>query len=142
MALSTRSKLIIALAVVVCVIGILVRTAITHASTYYVTVNEFFQETSVQQTRETTISGEIIGKTIHWDPTTSILQFSMQDTTGGKTLAVTYKGGKPDDFTDNWPVIVTGQLQSNGVFKAQKLLIKCPSKYDAQNGTANASAAS
>lgn len=136
--MSTRAKLIVALVVVVGVIGMLVRTAVTHASTYYVTVNEFFQESSAAQHDPTTISGEIIGSSIKWNPTTGILQFNVQDKAGGKTLPVVYHGAKPDDFTDNWPVIVTGQLQSDGSFLASKLLIKCPSKYEAQNQAANA----
>jgi cytochrome c-type biogenesis protein CcmE len=137
--MSTRAKLITALVVVVSVIGMLVRTAVTHASTYYVTVNEFYAEPAAEQQQPTTISGEIIGSSIHWDPTTGILKFNTEDTSGGtNTLPVMYHGAKPDDFTDNWPVIVTGQLQSNGSFLASKLLIKCPSKYEAANQTANA----
>lgn len=142
--MSTRSKMIVALAVVVCVIGVLVRTAVTHASTYYVTVNEFFQEPASQQQAVTTVSGEILGSSINWNPTTGILKFDVEDSSltnssnTGKTLHVVYHGAKPDDFTDNWPVIVTGQLNSNGNFLASKLLIKCPSKYEASNQTANA----
>ena len=136
--MSTRAKLVVALVVVVGVIGMLVRTAVTHASTYYVTVNQFFQESPARQHDPTTISGEIIGSSVQWNPTTGILKFDVQDKTGGKTLPVVYHGAKPDDFTDNWPVIVTGQLQSNGSFLASKLLIKCPSKYEAANQAGNA----
>ncbi|QSO52389.1 cytochrome c maturation protein CcmE [Alicyclobacillus curvatus] len=136
--MSTRAKLMVALVVVVGVIGMLVRTAVTHASTYYVTVNEFFQESPATQHDPTTISGEIIGSSINWNPTSGLLKFNVQDKTGGKALTVVYHGAKPDDFTDNWPVIVTGMLQSDGSFHASKLLIKCPSKYQAQNQAANA----
>lgn len=133
--MSTRWRLVAALVVVVCVIGLLVRTAVTKASTYYVTVNQFLTESPADQHRESTVSGEILGSSVKWDPTTTLLTFDMQDQTGGKTVPVHYYGSKPDDFTDNWPVIVTGKLQPDGTFLATKLLIKCPSKYDASNQT-------
>lgn len=136
--ISTRSKLIVALVVVVCVISLLIRTAVTHASTYYVTVNEFFQQSVAEQERQTTISGEIIGSSVQWNPTTRMLQFDVEDTTGGRKLPVVYYGDKPDDFTNNWPVVVTGNRQANGHFVASKLLVKCPSKYEAANQTERA----
>lgn len=133
--ISTRSKLIVALIVVVGIISLLVRTAVTHASTYYVTVNQYLHESTVDQQRQTTISGEIIGSSVRWNPTTGMLRFDVEDTNGGDKLPVVYHGDKPDDFTNNWPVVVTGTRQENGDFVVSKLLVKCPSKYEAANQT-------
>jgi cytochrome c-type biogenesis protein CcmE len=133
--MKTKSKLVIALVVVVGILVVLVRTAITHASTYYVTVAELLQEGTSAVNQPTTVSGNIVGKSVLWDPTKSSLQFSMNDTPGMKGVTVMFNGPRPDDFDNDWPVIVTGAMATNGKFHATKLLIKCPSKYQTQPQT-------
>lgn len=133
--LATRSKLMIALFVVVVIIGILIRTAITHASTYYLTVSQLHNEGTKAVGQQATVSGQIVGATVNWDPTKSLLEFTVKDTSGSDTIPVVFHGAKPDDFSNNWPVIVTGTLKQGGKFQASKLLIKCPSKYQAKTKT-------
>jgi cytochrome c-type biogenesis protein CcmE len=55
-----------------------------------------------------------------------------------RTVTVTYSGVVPDTFKDDAEVIVTGQLGSDGVFAAQDLVAKCPSKYEAAEKNAKA----
>ena len=131
MTISTRAKLLLALVVVAGTIGVLINTAVTRASTFYVTVNELYQEGSSAVNQQSTVSGIIIGSSVNWDPAKSVLKFSVADSAGGKQLPVVFHGTRPDDFSNNWPVIVTGALASDGTFHANKLLIKCPSKYNA-----------
>lgn len=133
--MATRSKLMIALFVVVVIIGVLIRTAVTHASTYYLTVAELHQEGMKAVGQQATVSGDIVGSSVNWDPSKSVLDFTVKDTSTNATVPVVFHGAKPDDFSNNWPVIVTGTLKSNGQFEASKLLIKCPSKYKAQTKT-------
>jgi len=135
--MSTRVKLITALIVVVGILGVLIQTAVSKASTYYVTVNEILAEGHNAVGQSSTVSGSIVGSSVNWDPTQTLLQFSVVNETsaGGKSLTVVYRGAKPDDFTNNWPVIVSGKMGKDGVFHATNLLIKCPSKYKAQQPT-------
>ncbi len=42
---------------------------------------------------------------------------------------VIYKSGKPQDFDKSEQVVVVGKMQ-NGAFTAEKILMKCPSKYE------------
>jgi cytochrome c-type biogenesis protein CcmE len=42
---------------------------------------------------------------------------------------VVYKSTKPQDFDKSEQVVVIGKMQ-NGTFAAEKILMKCPSKYD------------
>jgi cytochrome c-type biogenesis protein CcmE len=72
-----------------------------------------------------------VGRTVEWDPAQERLTFTIRDDQTGQLLPVIYHGPKPDDFTNDWPVIVSGVLGSDGVFTAEQLLIKCPSKYEA-----------
>lgn len=140
-AISTRTRLAIALGVVVAILGILIGTAISHAATYYMTVSELQGRGSSAVGAPETVSGVLDKGTIHYEAAASLLQFSIKDsTTSGsvRPLDVSFHGAEPDDFNYGWPVIVTGTLAEDGTFQANKLLVKCPSKYQAQTKTYNA----
>lgn len=55
--------------------------------------------------------------------------FTLRDEATGETLPVRYHGMKPDQFDEAHHIVVVGKCQ-DGVFQADKLLIKCPSKYE------------
>ncbi|MCL6548759.1 MAG: cytochrome c maturation protein CcmE [Alicyclobacillus sp.] len=129
--MSTRAKLITALVLVAGIIGALIRTAVTQASTYYLTVSELLQKGPSAVGVTTTVSGDIVGASVRWRPAAQQLRFTIRDQSG-RSIPVVYHGDRPDDFSNDWPVIVTGRLTADGVFEADKLLIKCPSKYQAQ----------
>ncbi|MCC6251498.1 MAG: cytochrome c maturation protein CcmE [Bacteroidia bacterium] len=46
-----------------------------------------------------------------------------------KELKVIYKGPKPQDFEMSEQIVVTGKTEGN-IFVADKILMKCPSKYN------------
>jgi cytochrome c-type biogenesis protein CcmE len=131
--MSTRVKLMSALCIVIVIIGVLIWTAVAHASTYYLTVGELKGEGHAAVGKQATVSGDIVGSSVQWNPASSILKFSVKDTTTGTAMPVVFHGPKPDDFANDWPVVVTGSLKSGGSFQANQLLIKCPSKYQAQS---------
>ncbi len=45
-------------------------------------------------------------------------------------LKVIYNGPKPDLLKNEAQAIMTGTLDSTGVFHANELLLKCPTRYD------------
>lgn len=135
MSISVRARLIIALCVVLAILAVLIRTAIMHASTYYVSVSQLYAEGHQAVGQQSTVSGSIVGQSVHYDPQAEMLKFSIRDAKGGRALPVVFHGAEPDDFSNNWPVVVTGTLGQGGVFAAHQLLIKCPSKYQASNQT-------
>jgi cytochrome c-type biogenesis protein CcmE len=45
-------------------------------------------------------------------------------------LKVVYHGAPPDMLKNEAQAILTGSLNSQGVFEAEELLLKCPSKYE------------
>ncbi len=57
--------------------------------------------------------------------------FTLQDEESGETLPIRYKGTKPDQFDEAHHIVVIGKCQGQD-FVAEKLLIKCPSKYEQQ----------
>ncbi|MEO5912495.1 MAG: cytochrome c maturation protein CcmE [Pelobium sp.] len=46
----------------------------------------------------------------------------------GKECKVEFTGTKPQDFEKSEQIVLTGQME-NGNFHANKILMKCPSKY-------------
>lgn len=53
--------------------------------------------------------------------------FYMVDSKG-KECKVEFTGTKPQDFERSEQIVLTGQM-NNGAFHANKILMKCPSKY-------------
>ena len=60
--------------------------------------------------------------------------FALKDEETGESMTVRYKGMKPDQFDQAHHVVAVGRYR-DGAFRSDKLLIKCPSKYEQQKGT-------
>lgn len=58
------------------------------------------------------------------------LFFTLQDPKSKQTLRVRYKGLKPANFEDAISIVAIGRYDEKArEFEANKLLVKCPSKY-------------
>lgn len=94
---------------------------------YYLTVSEVVAKGSVE--RPVNVNGTIVKNSTNWSPETQTLSFKMTD--GEHTIDVVYRGNMPSNYQEDIPVVVTGVYQ-NGVVTASKLVLKCPSKYEAR----------
>ena len=56
-----------------------------------------------------------------------MVQFALRDEVG-ETVTVLYRGTKPDGMEQATSIVAIGRYQNNQ-FVAEKLLVKCPSKY-------------
>ncbi|GAB4261752.1 cytochrome c maturation protein CcmE [Thermincola ferriacetica] len=74
------------------------------------------------------IESKVDNDTIKYDSTVPILKFELTD--GKNRLPVVYRDVMPDNFESGYPVIVEGRFDEKGVLQADKLLVKCPSKYE------------
>lgn len=70
---------------------------------------------------------------VKWDADKIELTFEIVDEESSATLPIIYKGVKPDNFSDDVIVIVEGFIKDNGVFEAEKVQTKCPSKYEGED---------
>lgn len=61
------------------------------------------------------------------------VKFKLQDEKGQEALVV-YKGTKPDGLEQATSIVAIGKYQNNE-FIADKLLVKCPSKYQSAQGS-------
>lgn len=58
------------------------------------------------------------------------LFFTLKDPKSKQTIRVRYKGLKPANFEDAISIVAIGQYDDKAKeFEANKLLVKCPSKY-------------
>lgn len=130
--MSTRTKAAAALVVVLAVIGALIWVGITRAASYYLTVDEAAAKFDSLTGRSLKVSGNIAPDSVRWDPDTLTLEFRIQGTDPKHSIPVVYHGVKPSDFSNGWPVVADGKLERDGVLHANQLLVKCPSKYEAQ----------
>ena len=64
--------------------------------------------------------------------TEGVLRFELKDTEG-QVLTVAYHGVKPANFEQATSVVAIGRFEE-GIFEADQLLVKCPSKYQAEGG--------
>ena len=67
-------------------------------------------------------------KNYNIDKQNKLFSFYMKDSKGVE-LKVVYKGTIPNNFESSTSVVVTGKYQ-DGIFVANDILTKCPSKYE------------
>ena len=77
------------------------------------------------------LGGVVVGP-LEGDARGDGLRFSLRDVKGSETASVVYRGSVPDLFQVGREVIAEGERQG-GVFVADKLVTKCPSKYTPAN---------
>ncbi len=129
---------IIGIVLIAAAIGIIISTAGDASS--YVTFGEAMEMANNGQTKSIHVVGELTkdsaGEVTGIYPSPDKLSFSfvMQDEQG-KQQEVFYNEPMPPDFTRSEKVVVIGAYQ-NDLFVADKILMKCPSKY--QETTVNA----
>ena len=81
-------------------------------------------------TEKVKVAGKLIkDKPMVYEPTKDANKFSfyLEDTQGQEVPVLLLKA-KPQDFELSEQVVVTGEMQ-NGIFVANEVLMKCPSKY-------------
>jgi cytochrome c-type biogenesis protein CcmE len=74
-----------------------------------------------------------IHETAQFDVKTMTLTFVGEDETG--RVKVVYPKGKPNNFEAATQVVAIGSYK-DGVFYAEDMLVKCPSKYQGETQTA------
>ena len=73
------------------------------------------------------VAGKLVEHSDNFDEASSRLMFTLADD-HGQQLRVAYKGMKPGNFNEATQVVAIGRYR-DGVLEAEKLLVKCPSKY-------------
>ncbi|MCF0039562.1 cytochrome c maturation protein CcmE domain-containing protein [Dyadobacter fanqingshengii] len=125
---------IFGLIIIAVAIGIIVSTA-GDASTYvdFTKAKEMAQEGDAESIHvvgklKKDASGHIIGMEYQPQLDPNYFAFTLIDNNQVEQRVV-YKNSKPQDFDKSEQVVVVGKMV-NGQFSAEKILMKCPSKYE------------
>lgn len=120
---------------------------------YFLTVDELLQQKAAMVNKNVRISGAVIGDSIQYDSKELKLSFTVANVTadnneveknGGLAavlhqavidptnshLQIVYVGVKPDLMRNEAQAIMTGHMGEDGIFYADELLLKCPTKYE------------
>lgn len=126
-----RVKLIVGIVIILGGLGYLMFTGFSNSSSYFVTIAQMREKGDAIVGKSLKVSGKIVGESVKWDSQKIQLTFEIRDDQG-RTIPIVYNGIKPDNFEDGKEALMDGRLGSDGVFTAQSLLVKCPSKYEAE----------
>jgi cytochrome c-type biogenesis protein CcmE len=84
-----------------------------------------------ESSRTVQVMGALEKGTSHYDTASKTLYFTLLDPKTNEPIAVSYTDVKPANFEDAVSIVAIGRYK-NGVFAAEKLLVKCPSKYQGE----------
>ena len=125
-------KFIVAGGLILSAITYLMFSGISDSMVYYYTVSEALELAQENADKGIRISGYVSSGTIEREGNASRVGFLVYEKNSDQTLPVVYQGIIPDTFRDDAEVVVEGNYRSEeGVFHANVLLAKCPSKYEA-----------
>jgi cytochrome c-type biogenesis protein CcmE len=147
-----RKKFVIGGVLILAAVVYLIVTSTQANAEYFMTIDELKAQSQSVMGKNLRISGAVVGDTIQYDPQTLTLSFEVANVTGDNNVVeaqgglaavlhaavidpnrtrikVVYTGPKPDLLKNEAQAIMTGQLGTDGVFHADELLLKCPSKY-------------
>ena len=128
-----KKKFLIGGIIILIAIGSLGFMAFQGAATYYYTVSEVLGKGSAMYDQNIRVTGQVAPNSVIRESTGgNILRFTLDDRDNDNVLAVTYKGAIPDAFKEGNDAVVEGKISSSGVFEAQQIIVKCPSKYEPQ----------
>lgn len=113
---------------VVAALGYLGYTGFVASAGYSLTVGEFIGQQNSYLDRNIRLSGTVAPGSIEQKGLS--LKFAVTD--GQQSVPVTYQGAVPDTFKAGGDVTVEGRMGADGVFNAQTVMPKCPSRYVAR----------
>ncbi|GMV32484.1 MAG: Cytochrome c-type biogenesis protein CcmE [Anaerolineales bacterium] len=148
-----RKKFIIGGVLILAAVVYLIASSTSANAEYFMTVDELKADGAAAINKSVRLSGAVLGDTIQYDASTLTLTFEVAhvpgdndeiEAQGGLALVlheavsdpgrarikVQYEGVMPDLLRNEAQAIMTGTLGEDGVFHAEELLLKCPTKYE------------
>ncbi|PKN95351.1 MAG: hypothetical protein CVU44_01330 [Chloroflexi bacterium HGW-Chloroflexi-6] len=153
MSQNPRIKFILGGVMILLAVVYLIVSSTQASAQYFMTVQELKDKQADFVGRELRVSGAIVGETIEYDPQTLTLKFTVAHLSGDNAeieregglgealrlavmdltrarMEVVYVGVKPDLMRNEAQAIMTGKMGEDGIFYADELLLKCPTKYE------------
>lgn len=122
-------KIVICILLFLAAFAALVGLSFRGSMVYYLNVSEFLANPPSGLDSHFRVNGKVVSGSIEKQSGVLGARFRMTD--GSKALPVVFRKELPDTFVDDAEVVVEGRMD-DGIFEAQTLLAKCPSKYESQ----------
>jgi cytochrome c-type biogenesis protein CcmE len=129
-------RLVVALSAAVVLASALIYTSFSAASPA-LSPSQLVRQ--AQPGRSYQLTGTVVNGSVHREG--AVLDFSVEDRTGGTAIPLAYTGTVPDPFKEGREVIVTVQRQGGRfIGERDSLITKCPSKYKTAPASENQNA--
>ena len=148
-----RTKFILGGVLILAAVIYLIVSSTQASAEYFMTVDEVKAEGASVVGKSLRLSGAVLGDTIQYDANTLTLTFDVAHVSGDNAeieaqgglaqvlfqavndpsrqrIKIVYVGPKPDLLRGEAQAIMTGKLGADGIFYAEELLLKCPTKYE------------
>jgi cytochrome c-type biogenesis protein CcmE len=148
-----RSKFILGGLFILAAVVYLIFSSTQQSAEYFLTIDELKAKGNSVVDQNLRLSGAVVGDSIQYDPQTLTLTFDVAHVPGDNSeiealgglaavlkaavadpsrarVTVVYVGPKPDLLRSEAQAIMTGHMGAEGIFYADELLLKCPTKYE------------
>jgi cytochrome c-type biogenesis protein CcmE len=148
-----RPKFVVGGLLIAAAIIYLIFTTTQNTAQYFLTVQELKDRGAAIVGENVRISGAVIGESIQYDAQKLELRFTVANVPGDQKeidaqgglakvlydavndpnaarMEVIYKGVMPDLMKGEAQAIMDGHVDENGLFHADTLLMKCPTRYE------------
>jgi cytochrome c-type biogenesis protein CcmE len=129
-------KVVVAVGIFLIAIVYLGFNAFQGASSYYLTVGELVDKGPAIYDKNVRVNGSLIPASFKRQADATLLEFSLTD--GESSIYAKYRGVVPDlFFNEHSEILLEGKYGSNGIFDTYAIIVKCPSKYQAEDSQDN-----
>jgi cytochrome c-type biogenesis protein CcmE len=148
-----RNKFILGGLLILAAVVYLIFSSTQASAEFFMTVDEVNAQGQAVVGKNLRLSGAVVGDSIQYDANTLTLSFDVAHVPGDNAdieaqgglaevlhaavmdptrarVKVVYIGPKPDLLRDEAQAIMTGHMAADGIFYADELLLKCPTRYE------------
>ena len=103
------------------------------STVYYVTVGELLSKADPEYGQRVRVAGKLLPDSFDRQESGTFATFALTDPADGRVLAASFDGLVPElFFNDHSEIVAEGTYETDGVFHADNIIVKCPSKYASQ----------
>ena len=148
-----RIKFLLGGLLILAAVVYLIASSTSASAQYFLTVDELNAKGASIVDKNVRVSGAVMGDSIAYDSSTLTLSFTVAHVSGDNAeiekegglavvlhqavidpsrskMKIVYVGVKPDLMRNEAQAIMTGHMGADGIFHADELLLKCPTKYE------------
>ena len=148
-----RNKFLLGGLLILAAVVYLIFSSTRASAEFFMTVDEVNAQGQSVVGKNLRLSGAVVGDSIQYDANTLTLSFDVAHVPGDNAeieaqgglaevlhaavmdptrarVKVVYIGPKPDLLRDEAQAIMTGHVAADGIFYADELLLKCPTRYE------------